>query len=138
MSRRPEIPAGAWAAVLAALILAACGGSTGPVRQVSLPGIWNLVGYSDHGVAAEEISGTMTFDSSGRFVTAGTVRYPDEPEDVLDASGTYVHDAVAGRLSLTTVDGTTSWTEEMTGDTLILTLVQDPGAPPPSVLRLLR
>lgn len=122
----------------AAIALAACGGTTAPAPGISMPGAWSVVGYSDHDVVAEAIAGTMTFGADGSYRVQGVIRYPGEPEDSLVASGTYVHDAAGRRLSLTTVDGTTVWAMELAGDTLVLTGTDDPEAPPPSILRLLR
>lgn len=92
-----------------------------------------LVGYSDHGVTAEAIRGTMSFGTDGTFRTEGAVRYPGEPEAPLTSSGTWIHDAAASRLSLATSEGTGEWDMTWAADTLVLTLANDPEARlPPS------
>ena len=125
-------------AAVVGLAAASCRSGTAPVPSVSMTGVWTLVGYSEHGVAAEAIAGTMSFDTDGTFRTDGAIRYPGEPEETLASSGTWTHDAAAGRLSLTTSDGTGLWDMAWAADTLLLTLANDPEAPPPTVLRLLR
>lgn len=127
-----------FAAALVGLSAAACGGSTGPGADVSLPGVWRLVGYSEHGLAAEAVSGTMTFATDGTFRTDATIRYPGEADEPLSASGTWEHDAASNRLTLSTTDGRGVWEVSMAHDTLVLTLTNDPEALPPNVLRLQR
>ena len=91
-----------------------------------MAGAWDLIGYSDHGVSGVT-TGSATFLHDGTFFILGTVTYPGEPTDSLDISGTY--QVIAATLTLTTPDGTGTWSIAFSGDQVVLTLV---GSDPPT------
>ncbi len=110
--------------------LSSCGtdDSTGPSR--GLEGVWNLLGYTNHGVSGIT-TGSATFGHDGAFVIEGTVTYPGEPTDTLDVSGTYRIEG--GNVVLTTPTEAGSWSVSFLGDRAVLSLV---GAVPPTTITL--
>jgi hypothetical protein len=122
--------------VVLMLALSACG-SDDPVRPSqtqdhTLVGTWDLIGYSDHGVAGET-TGSAIFGSDGTFVIDGTVTYPGETTDAIYASGTY--QVMGSTLVLNVLDGTSSWDIEYFGDLAILIHV---GSVPATTMTLKR
>jgi hypothetical protein len=82
----------------------ACGDGTGPSRSVG--GTWELVSFIDHGVVGVT-TGTMVFETSGRFEVLGTVTYPGEPTDSLNVTGTWL--LALGRVTLTSGGTSGDW-----------------------------
>jgi len=121
-----------WISVFMLLLLASCSGDD-PIRPTpTLEGTWDLVGYTDHGVAGAT-TGSATFRGNGTFDILGTVTYPGEPVDSLDVSGTY--QVVAKTVTLTTPDGTGTWALMFSGEQCDLTRI---GSDPPTVIMLKR
>jgi hypothetical protein len=105
-------------------LLAACGkDSTAP--SASLVGTWDLVGYTDMGVAAVT-TGTWVFRADGTFSVNGTVTFPGEPADPLVVSGGYVHSG--SRVTLTIAAQTGDWTLTGSGNDITLTENEPPPA----------
>jgi hypothetical protein len=123
---RAILVAGAFALVC----LASCNGedSTGP--KPSIMGTWDIVGYSDHGVAGVT-TGSGTFRNDRTYALLGTVTYPEEPADSLKMSGSYL--VVASTLTLQAADSTGLWNMVFSGNGVILTLR---GSSPPTSMTL--
>lgn len=117
--------------IAAALLLsAACGeDATGPI--ISLVGSWQLVGFSDAGVAAVT-TGTWVFRADGSFDVIGTVEFPGEPADALALMGTYAQDE--NTVTLNVSGEITVWILTASGDEITLT----EQAPPPANIITLR
>jgi hypothetical protein len=76
------------AVAVAGVLLAACGSdSTAPGPE--LVGTWDLVGFTDMGVAAVT-TGTWIFRSDGTMRVDGTVTFPGEPTEPLVLDGGYI------------------------------------------------
>jgi len=114
------------------LLFVSCNGETSTHPSPKLEGVWDIMGYTDHGVSGAT-TGSCTFRDDGTYAILGTVTYPGEPVDSLDVSGTY--QVVATRLTMTTPDGTGSWSLAFSGDRVVLTLI---GAAPPTTMTLKR
>lgn len=114
------------------LFVVSCDSEDSTRPSPTLEGTWDLVGYTDHGVAGVT-TGTSTFRHDSTFVILGTVTYPGEPVDSLDVSGTY--QVVAMTVTLTTPDGTGPWSLAFSGDRVVLTRI---GADPPTRIKLKR
>lgn len=111
-------------AFVTALASAACGhDGTGPT--IPLVGTWDLVGFTDGGVAAVT-TGTWTFAADSSFTVAGTVTFPGEPTDSLVVSGSYRE--YGGRVELTIGAQTAAWTLTGRGAQIVLTQVEPPPA----------
>jgi hypothetical protein len=118
------------AVVAAGTFLAACGSdSTAP--RPELVGTWDLVGFTDSGVAAVT-TGTWIFRSDGTMHVDGTVTFPDEPTEPLVLDGSYIQ--TGQRVTLTI--GTESGDWALVEDGNELTLTQD--EPPPANTVVLR
>ena len=114
-----------------AALLAACGDdSTAPVT--SLVGTWNLVGFTDAGVAAVT-TGTWVFRADGTCSVNGTVTFPGEPTDPLIADGTFVQSGNSVTLTIAAQMGT--WTLTASGSQVVLTAS---GPPPANTITLRR
>lgn len=113
-----------------ALIVAACGDATTP--SDALPGTWDLIGFSDDGIAAQT-TGTVEFGTDGTFEVDGTITFQGEPTEQLVLTGSWSADAAA--VTLTTTDGTGVWTMEFSGNEVLLTLDE---TPPANTIRLRR
>ena len=90
MKRRTSIAlrAAGLAVAVAGVLLAACGSdSTAPGPE--LVGTWDLVGFTDMGVAAVT-TGTWIFRSDGTMRVDGTVTFPGEPTEPLVLDGGYI------------------------------------------------
>jgi len=105
--------------LLAIALLAGCG-DDGPAR--TLIGAWNLVGFTDHGVAGTA-SGSASFSEGGAFEFAGEVTFPGEPTDVIGLSGAWRQ--IGDRLTLTTLTDSEEWLVRFASDEATLTLVGD-------------
>lgn len=103
--------------VFVLLFLIACDKEDSTRPYPELEGTWDLIGYIDHGVSGVT-TGSVIFQDDGTFIIRGTVTYPGEPMDSLDVSGTY--QVVAKTLTLTTPDGTGTWSMVYSGDQLVL------------------
>lgn len=104
-------------AAVVALLAAACGkDSTAP--STSLVGTWDLIGFTDMGVAAVT-SGTWVFRSDHTFSVNGTITFPGEPTDPLVVDGTYVQSG--NRVALTIAAQTGNWTLTASGNEVTLT-----------------
>jgi hypothetical protein len=107
-----------------ATLLAACAtDNTGP--GVSLVGTWDLVGYTDTGIAAAT-TGTWIFRSDGTMSVNGTITFPGEATEPLIADGTYVQNGKSVTLTIGTQSG--SWTLVESGNELTLTEDEPPPA----------
>jgi hypothetical protein len=117
--------------LLAGLTIAwACDGSTDPAPSIA--GTWQLVGYVDQGIGAVT-TGTAQFATDSTFSIEGTVTFPGEPLDSLAVTGTWVQDG--DRVTLTTVDGSSTWQVTDLAATVTLTLL---GTSPPTRIILAR
>jgi hypothetical protein len=118
------------AVAAAVTVLAACGSdSTAPGPE--LVGTWDLVGFTDAGVAAVT-TGTWIFRGDGTIHVDGTVTFPDEPTEPLLLDGAY--NQTGQRVTLTI--GTESGDWALVEDGNELTLTQD--EPPPANTVVLR
>lgn len=110
--------------------LGACGDATAPGD--ALPGTWDLIGFSDHGVAAQT-TGTVEFRTDGTFEVDGTVTFPGEPTETLHLAGTWSPGPET--VTLTTADGPSTWDVAFSGNEAVLTL-DEPA--PANTIRLRR
>lgn len=111
-------------AALVALLAAACGkDNTAP--SPSLVGTWDLIGFTDMGVAAVT-TGTWVFRTDSTFSVIGSTTFPGEPTDSLVLDGTYVQSG--NNVVLTIGVETGSWTITASGDQVTLTEVEPPPA----------
>ena len=106
-------------------------GPNGPGQ--TLVGSWDLVGYTDHGVAATSATGTADFAADGSFAITGEVIFPGEPIEPLDVNG--VWSTSGDRVNLTTIDGTGEWGVVFSGADATLERV---GPDPTNVIQLRR
>jgi hypothetical protein len=110
--------------VVGGTLLAACGtDNTGPTP--SLVGTWDLVGFTDMGIAAAT-TGTWIFRSDGTLSVDGTITFPGEPTEALIADGTYVQSGSSVTLTIGTQSG--RWTMVESGNDLTLTEDEPPPA----------
>jgi hypothetical protein len=114
-------------AVVALLAGACAKDSTGPsmVPTATLVGTWDLVGFSDMGVAAVA-TGTWVFRPDGTFSVTGTITFPGEPTEALVVDGSYVQND--DRVALTIAAQTGNWTLTANGNVLTLTENEPPPA----------
>ena len=118
------------AVAAAGTLLAACGSeSTAPGPE--LVGTWDLVGFTDAGVAAVT-TGIWIFRSDGTMHVDGTVTFPDEPTEPLVLDGGYIQ--TGQRVTLTIGAESGAWALVEDGNEL--TLTQD--EPPPANIIVLR
>jgi hypothetical protein len=131
MSWRTSIALRAAGLALAAAgtLLGACSDSTAPGPE--LVGTWDLVGFTDAGVAAMT-TGVWIFRSDGTMHVDGTVTFPDEPTEPLVLDGGFIQ--TGQRVTLTI--GTESGDWALVEDGNELTLTQD--EPPPANTVVLR
>jgi hypothetical protein len=106
--------------LLALLAFSSCGDHGTTIIPRTLQGLWDLVGYSDHGVSGVT-TGTADFLDNGTFSILGTVTFPGEPTDTLEVYGTY--DVNANIVTLTTTEGSGDWSMAFSGDKVVLTLL---------------
>jgi hypothetical protein len=121
--------------LIAALLLCTlnCCGSDKPTRPLqTLEDTWDLIGFSDHGVSGVT-TGSATFLHDGTFVILGTVTFPGEPTDSLNASGTY--QVLGATVTLTTAEGTGTWSIAFSVNQAVLTYA---GSNPPTTMTLRR
>lgn len=111
-----------WA--IAALLVAGCG-TDATTPSTSLVGTWDLIGFTDMGVAAVT-TGTWVFRSDHTCSVDGTITFPGQPTDSLVADGTFVQSG--NRVSLTIAAQTGDWTLTVSGNQITLT----EKAPPPA------
>ena len=116
----------AWLSLALFLGLSATGcgtDSTGP--SGSLVGTWDVLGFTDTGVAAAT-TGTAEFRADGTFSVSGTIAFPGEPAESLMIDGSY--DQNGSAVSLTTDAQTSNWTLQVSGNEVTLTEVEPPPA----------
>jgi hypothetical protein len=126
MSWRPSIGlrAAGLAVAAAGTLLAACSSdSTAPGPE--LVGTWDLVGFTDMGVAAVT-TGTWIFRSDGTMHVEGTVTFPGEPTEPLVLDGGYIQ--TGQRVTLTIGGQTGAWGLVEAGNELTLTEDEPPPA----------
>jgi hypothetical protein len=106
------------AMALLAWVSAGCGDDPTGGDTPSLVGSWNLIGFTDGGVAASA-TGTMVFQPNGTYTMQGQITFPGEPPDAIDTSGNYrqVGDAV----ELIAGGDTSTWDLQFSGDRVTLT-----------------
>lgn len=128
LRRRPTpiTPRTAWVRVVAtvALLASACG-EDAAAPSPSLVASWDLIGFTDMGVAAVT-TGTWVFRANGTFSVNGTITFPGEPTDPLVVDGTYVQNGNTVALTIAAV--TTSWTLTTSGNQVTLTENEPPPA----------
>jgi hypothetical protein len=117
------------AVAAAGTLLGACSDSTAPGPE--LVGTWDLVGFTDSGVAAVT-TGIWIFRSDRTMHVDGTITFPDEPTEPLVLDGGYVQ---TGQRVLLTI-GAVSDAWALVEDGNELTLTQD--EPPPATTIVLR
>jgi hypothetical protein len=111
-------------ALILGLLAAGCGSdTTGP--SASLAGTWDVLGFTDMGVAATT-TGTADFRADGTFVVSGTIAFPGEPAESLVINGSY--DQNGSTVVLTTDSETSNWTIAVSGNNVTLTEVEPPPA----------
>lgn len=104
-------------AALVALLAGACGtDSTAP--GTSLVGTWDLVGFTDAGVAALT-TGTWIFSGDRTFRVRGTITFSGEPTDSLVVDGTYFQSGA--RVMLASAGQSSTWTLAASGEERTLT-----------------
>jgi hypothetical protein len=116
-------------AVIGALLGACATDNAGP--SLSLVGTWDLVGYTDMGVAAAT-TGTWIFRSDGTMSVNGTITFPGEATEPLISDGSYVQSGQSVTLTIGTQSG--SWSLVESGNELTLTA----DGPPPANTIVLR
>jgi hypothetical protein len=122
----PHVPGKVWLplALILGLFAAGCGSDpTGP--SASLVGTWEVLGFTDMGVAATT-TGTAEFRADGTFVVSGTIAFPGEPAESLMIDGSYNQNG--STVSLTTDSETSNWTIAVSGNNVTLTEVEPPPA----------
>lgn len=97
----------------------------GTAPNISLVGTWDLIGFTDAGVAAVT-TGTWSFVADGSFTVRGTVTFPGEPTDSLVVSGNYVQQRSSVQLTIGAQTG--AWT--ITGNSVQVVLTET--EPPPA------
>jgi hypothetical protein len=107
------------------LLLAGSSCSEPAEPQISLIGLWDLVAFTDAGVAATA-AGTAAFGSNGTFSVEGTITFPGEPTDSVSVSGTYRQTGNVVRL--TAQQESNDWRIQRNGDQVILTEDEPPPA----------
>jgi len=100
------------------LALCVACGSDPTAPATSLVGTWDIIGFTDDGVAANT-TGTGEFRANGTFSARGTIAFPDEPVEMLEVDGNYIHTGTV--VSLTAANVTTEWTLSLNGDQVTLT-----------------
>lgn len=111
------------AAILAILVAACSKDSTAP--SSSLVGTWDLIEFTDMGVAAVT-TGTWVFRTDSTFSVNGTTTFPGEPTDSLVLDGTYVQSGNSVVLTIGVETG--NWAITENGDEVTLTQVEPPPA----------
>jgi hypothetical protein len=114
----------------AVALMAACSDGTAP--HASLVGTWDLVGFTDMGIAAAT-TGTWVFRTEGTMRVNGTITFPGEPTEPLVAEGTYVQSG--SRVALTIGAQTGNWTIAESANEVTLT---EDESPPANTIRLRR
>ena len=113
-----------------ALQSAACDDGTAP--SISLVGAWDLIEFTDAGVAAVT-TGTWTFAADSSFTVNGTVTFPGEPTDALVFGGDYVQHGNTVQLTIGVETG--AWTITGNSGEIVLTEIEPP---PANTIRLRR
>lgn len=119
------MPRSRLAAIAALILSAAACKSDSAAPSISLIGAWDLIGFTDGGVAAAT-TGTWSFAADSSFSVSGTVTFPGEPTDSLVIAGTYVQYGNSVQLTIGAEAG--AWT--VTGNTgqIVLTEIEPPPA----------
>jgi hypothetical protein len=111
-------------ALAAPFLGAACGNdSTAP--SLSLIGTWDLIGFTDMGIAAAT-TGTCEFRADGTFEINGTITFLGEPTEPLVIAGSYVQSGTTVVLTIGAQTG--NWTLEPSGNEVTLTEDEPPPA----------
>jgi len=118
--------------LLGLTLLGGCGEDDPDIPGQTLAGVWDLIGYADHGVWATA-SGSATFGADGHFMVAGAVTFPGEPVDTLTLGGAWSMNG--DHAILTTSDGSGEWALSFSGLEATLTLI---GPDPSNVIQLRR
>jgi hypothetical protein len=111
------------AVAAAGTLLGACSDSTAPGPE--LVGTWDLVGFTDSGIAAVT-TGTWIFRSDGTMHVEGTVTFPGEPTEPLVLDGVYVQTGQTVTLTIGAQNG--AWGLVEAGSELTLTEDEPPPA----------
>ena len=119
------------AIAVVALLVATCG-KDGTTPSTSLVGTWDLIGFTDRGVAAVT-TGTWVFRSDHTCSVNGTITFPGEPTDSLVADGAFVQSG--NSVTLTIAAQTGDWTLTTSGNEITLT---ENGPPPANTITLRR
>ena len=109
-----------------------CGDENGSEPAASMVGTWDFIGFSDDGIEATT-TGTAIFKADGSVSIHGTVTYPGQATEALDAEGTYQQ---TGTSLVMQFDGDPStWEITQSGNEVLLTGDE---APPANTMRLRR
>jgi hypothetical protein len=117
-----------WLPLLLAIVLLAGCGNDEPA--LTLEGTWDLVGFTDHGVAGAA-TGSAAFDAGGEFEFDGEVTHPGDPAESFTMSGAWSR--TGDRVTLTTLTDSSEWTVRYVSGQATLTLAGDE---PTDVIRL--
>lgn len=116
-------PRAAALAIVVGACLSAC--ATENSAPASLLGTWDLVGFTDMGIAAQT-TGTVVFRADGTVRVDGTITFPGEPTEPLVADGTFVQ--AGDRVTLSLAGQTGSWALAASGNEVTLTEIEPPPA----------
>ncbi len=111
-------------AVVAWLGVASCNGGTSEPGP-SLIGTWDLIGFTDAGVAAAT-TGTAVFRADGTFSIDGTITFPGEPTEAIAVDGTFQQSG--NSVDLTIGADAATWTLGFSDSEVVLTEVEPPPA----------
>ena len=108
------------------LMIPCCSSDTSePKAPPSLQGTWDLIGFTDAGMAAVT-TGVAEFRANATFSIDGTVTFPGEPTDTIAVAGTYLQSS--GAVDLTIDQTKTTWILDFSGDQVTLTESEPPPA----------
>jgi len=113
------------AAISALMLSAAACRSDSAAPTIALIGAWDLIGFTDGGVAATT-TGTWSFAADRSFSVSGTVTFPGEPTDSLVLAGTYVQHGTSMQITIGAQTG--AWTITGHSGEIVLTEIEPPPA----------